>query len=65
MYNWITLPYTWNKPNVVNQLYFNKNLFHRNNTYFDHKTMIQGPAIERKERGEEEREREVSEYVLN
>lgn len=26
-YNWITLLlYTWNSPNIVNQLYFNKNL---------------------------------------
>ena len=26
MYNWFTLLYTWNEHNIVNQLYFNKNL---------------------------------------
>ena len=25
MYNWFTLLYIWNKHNIVNQLYFNKN----------------------------------------
>ena len=27
MYNWITLLYTWNKHNIVNQLYPNKIIF--------------------------------------
>ena len=30
MYNWFTLPYTWNSHNIVNQLYFNKNFLKKN-----------------------------------
>ena len=31
MYNWITLLYTWNSHNIVNQLYFHKKILKSKN----------------------------------